>query len=718
MPVQRIYLSHFRFTSLAVFAVFLSQVASAEDTPLLWNPWDKESPEPYGYDVYTEPDLPLGYVDPNDPPATLDRTPLEPSRAVLSVETAVDRTSYSWFGDVTVTAEVRREGILVSDCDSVLVASAANPRVQARLVDDGTGSDATAADGIYSGVFAIGAGEGESRPTGTYNLTATAYRASELGEGTSPSFSIYSVRRWTGITTTNLPDQSDAYTAFAVELNGDETSFHHTIRDLGLIRSTSVSNAQIRIPVFPVTNEISQLSVTGAGVSNVSLEGNVIAFDCNLTGSNVTRVTIEFDSPSDLAATRIDRYQTGDIGLRNFRNGYLVWNRYYHTAILGSSFTTPHGPGCIVDHHVTDLTTGVPHTIDCMERVAVHLDNSARNDGTGTYPSNIKWDDDALSWMQSGNLDSILFRFESGGNYGRQDDVFVERHVEFYAGTRSFRHHYRIENVDAVSHDFDFVWGREQWLYGEGGSNRQNGDRGILPNDAMNYGGEFRFVPGPAEGNWFAAFDLSSFYSIGVLTPDDSADELPSYVHLLCNPAISANATGEYPISPAGSCSNMENLFFEKQIGVLEPGESASYEFYQWGGYGENRADLDAILWDDANAILPDPASADDITEDQIPGPQVRSTGLILRPIIPNPISDQSEIMFTLPDRLPTSLTVFDVRGRVRAELIDDVLPAGLHATNWPGKDEHGSPLPSGVYFVRLAAGGQSEIQKITIGQR
>lgn len=676
----------------------------------MWNPWDKESPEPYGYDVYTAPDLPLGSVDPDDPPATLGISPIDPERATLSIVPSIDRSSYSWFGAAEITAEVTDGVQAVADCDSVVVVSAANPRVRARLVDDGSGSDAVPGDGIYSGVFDIGAGEGEARPTGTYAATVTAYRGADQGQVDTPSFSLYSVRRWTGITTTGLPDASDDYTTFFTYPNG-LGGFHHEIRELGLIRSASIPNAQIRLPVFPASNPITGLTVSGPGVTGVHSEGNLIAFECDLTGSSVTRVTIEFDAPSDLAATRIDRYQTGDIGLRNFRNGYLVWNRYIHTAILGSSFTTPHGPGCIVDLHVTDLVTGDPHTIDCMERVAVHLDDTAVNDGTGTYPSNIKWDDDSLSWPVSGDQTSMVFHFESGGNYGLRDEVRVERDVEFYADRHYFRHRYSVQNIDAVSHDFDFVWGREQWLYGA--SDRQIGDRGILPLDPVDYGGEHGFAPEETAGSWFAAFDNASYYSIGVIASDQTPVAMPNYAYFLCQPAL-GNGTGEYPILPSGSCGNMENLFFEKTLGTLGPGETAEYEFYQWGGYAQNRNALATLLDDDAARIAPDPAWVPSLEEDPsalgdaLAGSEIRS-------VTPNPFRQSTEVHLDLATSGPVSLALFDIQGRRVRTLVDGALTRGRQVVTWSGTGEDSAPLSAGVYFLRLETESGLTVRKLTL---
>ncbi|MBD3163376.1 MAG: T9SS type A sorting domain-containing protein [Candidatus Eisenbacteria bacterium] len=529
----------------------------------------------------------------------------------LTVVADVDRSSYSWFGRITVTAEVRYQGEPIPDCDSVRAVSPANPRVRSILTDDGVPPDAVPGDGSYAGYFEIGGDLGEARPPGSYAVEVTAYRDDLSGSGSSPSFSLYTVRRWTGITTGTVNDPYDEYTTFHVTENEPGGGWHHVIGDLGLIRPYSVSDAWIRIPILPQTNTISNVSVSGDGVSDVAVRDNVIEFACDLTGATVTRVTIGFDAPSDLAATYIDRYHTADIGRRDFRNGYAVWNRYIHTGILGSDHSYLHGPGCVVDLHVTDLGTGEAHTVDCMERVAVHLDDSAHNDGTGTYPSNIKWSGDAVSWLQSGGLESLTFVIPSGGNYGLADKVSVMKRVRFYSDRRMFRHEYVVENIDGVSHDFDFVWGREQWLYGsESGSNRQEDDRGLLPNDAGSYGGEYGFAPEEIDGNWFAAFDETSLYTIGVVLPEGSPEVMPDFAYFLCTPAL-GNFTGEYPIQPAGSCTDMPNIFFEKRFGLLSPGESIEYAFYQWGGYGIDREELTAHLWLDAVDVSGDPLVVD-----------------------------------------------------------------------------------------------------------
>ena len=215
-------------------------------------------------------------------------------------------------------------------------------------------------------------------------------------------------------------------------------------------------------------------------------------------------------------------------------------------------------------------------------------------------------------WLDSADIESMTVTMSSGGTDGLRDQVSVTKTIQFFERSRMFRHHYVVRNIDDAAHDFDLVWGREQWLYGsEPGSNRQEDDRGMLPNDPTTYGGEYGFAPQEVDGNWFAAFDRTSYYSIAVILADRTADAMPTYSYFLCGPPLTGGGTGEYPIYPSGSCSNMANTFFEKQIGVLAPGDSATYEFYQWGGYGADREDLADLLWRDAAAVSHEPLVLD-----------------------------------------------------------------------------------------------------------
>jgi hypothetical protein len=65
----------------------------------------------------------------------------------------------------------------------------------------------------------------------------------------------------------------------------------------------------------------------------------------------------------------------------------------------------------------------------------------------------------------------------------------------------------------------------------------------------------------------------------------------------------------------------------------------------------------------------------------------------------PNPFNPSTAISFDLPHASYVSLNVFDVEGKLVAELIEGERPAGQLSVTWNAVD-----VPSGVYFCRLEA--------------
>jgi len=60
-------------------------------------------------------------------------------------------------------------------------------------------------------------------------------------------------------------------------------------------------------------------------------------------------------------------------------------------------------------------------------------------------------------------------------------------------------------------------------------------------------------------------------------------------------------------------------------------------------------------------------------------------------------------------------LTVFDLRGRKVAELVNRVQPGGSYSVAWNGRDSRGRPVPSGVYFYRFQAGDFKAVRKMVV---
>jgi hypothetical protein len=81
-----------------------------------------------------------------------------------------------------------------------------------------------------------------------------------------------------------------------------------------------------------------------------------------------------------------------------------------------------------------------------------------------------------------------------------------------------------------------------------------------------------------------------------------------------------------------------------------------------------------------------------------VPAPSAATRALLARP---NPFRARTDIAFDPGVRPGTRLTIHDVRGRlVRALALRG--PGGTVA--WDGRDDTGTPVPAGVYFVRATA--------------
>jgi len=77
----------------------------------------------------------------------------------------------------------------------------------------------------------------------------------------------------------------------------------------------------------------------------------------------------------------------------------------------------------------------------------------------------------------------------------------------------------------------------------------------------------------------------------------------------------------------------------------------------------------------------------------------------------PNPFRDATRISFSIPVGGRTRLTVHDVTGRTIATLVDSELSAGTHAVEWNAR------VPSGVYFCRLVAGGETAGTRMVVAR-
>lgn len=83
----------------------------------------------------------------------------------------------------------------------------------------------------------------------------------------------------------------------------------------------------------------------------------------------------------------------------------------------------------------------------------------------------------------------------------------------------------------------------------------------------------------------------------------------------------------------------------------------------------------------------------------------------------PNPFTSGTSFDVTLRHESAVSIEVFDVAGR-RVRLMDEGrIPAGAARLAFDGRDDHAHTLPSGVYFYRVHAAGETVTRKMVIAR-
>ncbi len=76
----------------------------------------------------------------------------------------------------------------------------------------------------------------------------------------------------------------------------------------------------------------------------------------------------------------------------------------------------------------------------------------------------------------------------------------------------------------------------------------------------------------------------------------------------------------------------------------------------------------------------------------------------------PNPFNASVNVTYGLPEAAVVSLNVYDITGRLAAELAGGHRPAGMHTITFNGSD-----LSSGIYLIRLETAGRISQRKVVL---
>src|SRR5206468_2883460 len=89
------------------------------------------------------------------------------------------------------------------------------------------------------------------------------------------------------------------------------------------------------------------------------------------------------------------------------------------------------------------------------------------------------------------------------------------------------------------------------------------------------------------------------------------------------------------------------------------------------------------------------------------------SVGLAFEAPTPQPARDVVRLRFAMPERAEARLAIFDVSGRLVADLADRTFEPGVHDLRWRAGAE--GRIPGGVYFAKLTTLGRTFEQRVVV---
>ena len=81
----------------------------------------------------------------------------------------------------------------------------------------------------------------------------------------------------------------------------------------------------------------------------------------------------------------------------------------------------------------------------------------------------------------------------------------------------------------------------------------------------------------------------------------------------------------------------------------------------------------------------------------------------------PNPFNPDTRIAYDLEKQTDVSLRVFNLRGQMVRNLVNETQTSGSYTAVWNGRNDAGISVPSGVYFYAFKAGDYTQTRRMTL---
>lgn len=79
----------------------------------------------------------------------------------------------------------------------------------------------------------------------------------------------------------------------------------------------------------------------------------------------------------------------------------------------------------------------------------------------------------------------------------------------------------------------------------------------------------------------------------------------------------------------------------------------------------------------------------------------------------PNPFNPSTTIRYTVPNDGNVNISVYNIKGQLVVNLVNEHKIQGSHSAIWDGEDNHGKQVSSGIYYVKVATGGKTVTAKM-----
>ncbi len=151
----------------------------------------------------------------------------------------------------------------------------------------------------------------------------------------------------------------------------------------------------------------------------------------------------------------------------------------------------------------------------------------------------------------------------------------------------------------------------------------------------------------------------------------------------------------------------MEDLPNDCEISVVTfTGAKSSKKANQISEYNPNLQ-----VWDMVSNIIKDNRSAYHVSLRK-DNNSILETNNIVTTNYPNPFNPETTIEFNNPLQGQVNINIYNLKGQLVKNLLQDNLTQGVHKVIWQGRDSNDKQVASGVYFYKISSGNKQSVTK------